>query len=328
MDTLALLRRAAAGLAVVLPMTLMPAAAHAQASAPQATCPPPLAPLNSEQLEAGMRDARDRGFLWRVTKDGVTSWLYGTVHASRLEWVFPGTQVRDAIAAADTLALEMDPLDPTLQQRLTSALAARPGHELPAALRTRLASRLRGECLPDAVLARFAPEMQIASLTITAARRDGLEAAYGTDVFLAGVAHAGGKPVVSLETPEEQVRALLMPTAHETVAMVQSSLDEMDSGRARALMARVVKVWADADHEALARYDEWCGCRSTPADVAAMKRLLDDRNPTLAERIAALHDKGKPVFAAVGSLHMIGPTGLPALLAQRGFAVERVAFAR
>ena len=59
-----------------------------------------------------------------------------------------------------------------------------------------------------------------------------------------------------------------------------------------------------------------------------MKRLLDDRNPALAERIDALHAGGAPVFAAVGSLHMTGPLGLPALLAQRGFTVERVEYAR
>jgi len=35
---------------------------------------------------------------------------------------------------------------------------------------------------------------------------------------------------------------------------------------------------------------------------------------------------GKQVFAAVGSLHMIGPMGLPALMAQRGYRVERVEF--
>lgn len=322
------LRHAAAVLAFVGAFVLPVAPALAQAAAPTPSCPPPFAPPSAEQVQAGWRDARDRGFLWRIRKGGVTSWLYGTVHASRLEWVFPGAQVRDALAAADTVALELDPLDPTVQQRLSTVLAARPGQELPATLRARLALRLRNECLPDEALGRLAPEMQIASLAITAARRDGLEAAYGTDVFLAGLAHAGSKAVVSLETPEEQAHALLMPDPRDTVAMVQATLDEMDSGRARTLMVRVVKVWADGDHDALARYDEWCECRGTPADAAAMKRLLDDRNPGLAERIAALHDKGKPVFAAVGSLHMIGPVGLPVLMAQRGFAVEKVEFAR
>jgi uncharacterized protein len=47
----------------------------------------------------------------------------------------------------------------------------------------------------------------------------------------------------------------------------------------------------------------------------------------LADSIAALHRGGERVFAAVGALHMFGPQGLPALLAARGFEVERVAFA-
>ena len=54
--------------------------------------------------------------------------------------------------------------------------------------------------------------------------------------------------------------------------------------------------------------------------------MLDDRNPALAERIDALHMGGKSVFAAVGSLHMVGKLGLPLLMAQRGYQVERVEF--
>ena len=41
-------------------------------------------------LDEAQRHARDRGFLWKLEKDGRTSWLYGTVHVARLEWAFPG----------------------------------------------------------------------------------------------------------------------------------------------------------------------------------------------------------------------------------------------
>ena len=59
-----------------------------------------------------------------------------------------------------------------------------------------------------------------------------------------------------------------------------------------------------------------------------MKRLLDDRNPASPTRIDALHAGGQRVFAAVGSLHMIGPNGLPALMGERGYRVERIVPAR
>ena len=48
------------------------------------------------------------------------------------------------------------------------------------------------------------------------------------------------------------------------------------------------------------------------------------RNRTLADRMDALHAQDGPAFVAVGSLHMVGAEGLPALLKARGFTVKRV----
>jgi uncharacterized protein YbaP (TraB family) len=314
-------------LAVAALLLAASAVAPARAGA-DADCPAPPAAPTAGQLAAEQRSARDRGFLWRLHKDGVTSFLYGTVHVARREWLVPGPTVRAALRAAETLALELDPLDATVQRAMAEAGAARAAAiALPAPLRARLAARLRAECLPETALDTHGPEMRIALLTLIAARRDGLEAAYGIDLVLAGVARGRPMPVVSLETPPEQLRALQMPTADGALALLDAGLLELESGRARPMLVRMAQVWADADFATLARYDDWCDCRRTAGDAALMRRLLDDRNPLLAARIAALHAPGRPVFAAVGSLHMIGPTGLPALLAAQGFAVERVAFA-
>jgi len=89
-----------------------------------------------------------------------------------------------------------------------------------------------------------------------------------------------------------------------------------------------VQAWEAGDLETLAQYEQWCECAQTEDDRAAMRRLNDERNPLLADGIAARHKAGKRVFAAVGALHMTGQQALPLLLAQRGFKVERVAFAR
>jgi len=50
------------------------------------------------------------------------------------------------------------------------------------------------------------------------------------------------------------------------------------------------------------------------------------RNPPMATSIEALHAAGRRIFVGVGILHMVGDTGLPRLLQQRGFTVERVEF--
>jgi hypothetical protein len=69
-SNLAFLRSGLAHLA----LCLLSLAAGAQSPAPD-TCPPQAQPLSVEQAAAGLRDARDRGFLWRIGRDGRVSYL-------------------------------------------------------------------------------------------------------------------------------------------------------------------------------------------------------------------------------------------------------------
>ena len=104
-----------------------------------------------------------------------------------------------------------------------------------------------------------------------------------------------------------QVQALQMPSQAETIDFVSSSLDDLESGRTRPMLNHIAKVWTDGNFAELARFESWCNCVDTATERAAMKRMLDDRNPQLAAAIDSLHSSGTRVFAAVGSLHMIGP---------------------
>ena len=327
-----LLRRLApvrAALAAVCTALLPLAAAHgAEAEADPATCPPPPQQLTGENLSAGIKTAKDHGFLWRVTKDGRSSYLYGTIHAARAEWMYPGPVTLDALKASDTLALELDVLDPDVQRRLAASIGGSRKDPLPPALLRRIERQLKAQCVEAETFVKLAPEFQIASLSVMAARRDGLDPAHAIDLVLAVLAREFGKPVASLETPELQMQALRMPSHAETIDFVSSGLDDLESGRTRPMLNRIAKVWTEGNYAELSRFESWCNCLDTATEKAAMKRMLDDRNPQLAARIDNLHASGTRVFAAVGSLHMIGPKGLPALLRQRGYRVEQGEFGR
>jgi hypothetical protein len=101
-------------------------------------CPPAAQPPSAEQMRLGMRDARDRGFLWRISKDGHSSYLYGTVHVAKMEWMFPGPAVTSALRTSNTIALELDVLDPQVQQQLNEAMTAVAEEPLPDALQQRI----------------------------------------------------------------------------------------------------------------------------------------------------------------------------------------------
>jgi uncharacterized protein YbaP (TraB family) len=295
------------------------------AVAAQAADCPPSAIASLAKLGPGVRNGVDRGLLWRIERDGRTSWLYGTIHIGRAEWVRPGPTVQKALAQSDALALEIDardeatarvmgqPADPALLSRMLSGERAR-----------RLDRQNTEACVPPGATAKLQPILQVSALAGLVARADGLYPEFGVDETMAVSARNGNKPIFALENAADQIKALTGDSEAEEAEQVDAALDELESGQLRGQMKELADVWARSDADKLARYADWCDCLRTPAEQRLMKRLLDDRNPGLANGIERLHASGKGVFAAVGALHMIGPQGLPALMATRGFTVTPV----
>jgi hypothetical protein len=313
-----------------LPTAAPPAAASA-APPPAADCPPTARAPSAEERKRATEHARDRGFLWRIRKDGRTSWLYGTIHLARMEWMFPGPQVAAALRASDVVAFELDVTDGPLMARLQQGLsntARDTVAPLPEDLAVRLRAQLRAACAPAEMLDAMAPEMVGATLMLLSVRRDGLDASYGIDPALAHFARRENKTVVSLETPEQQLRLMTSRSVTDLREGLEKVLRDLEQDRARPLLLRVASVWEEGRAEELARYREWCDCASTAYERATLKAMLDDRNRPMAERIDKLHASGKSVFVAVGSLHMFGPASLPTLMARRGYRVERIVFTR
>lgn len=313
-------------------LVLATAALLAQSGAAQdgtPSCPPVAQVPTAAQMQAARAAARDRGFLWRLTRGGRSSWLYGTVHLGRLEWAFPGPALRAAIDDAELLALELDVTDPATLQEVAAAIARGPAMAaLPPELAERLRRQVAAACLPAQALDAQHPVMRVVTLSLLAARWEGLDPGFAQEAVLAGVAHARRLPIVALEDAATQIAALMPADADGALDAVASGLAQIESGVARRVAARLAQAWAEQRLDDLGHYEQWCECVATDAERAQMRRLNDARNPALADGIEALHAKGRRALVAVGALHMTGPQALPQLLEQRGFTVERVGFPR
>jgi len=292
------------------------------ASAPSAACPPvPQAP-SAEQLRAAERQARDRGFLWRISKQGHSSYLFGTLHVGKMPWFFAGPRLREAIAGTDTLALELDLTDPELLQQLPSTATA----PLPISdtLRSRLARQIATACLPEHALQNFHPLMQAVTLTVLSARWEGLDPAFAQEIVLASTARVQRRPIIALESAQAQMAVLVPSDPDEARRLLDQTLDQLESGRTRPMLRRMAEAWAEGRLRELEDFAQWCECADTDEDRAFLRRLNDERNAPMAERIDALHGEGKRLLVAVGALHMTGEQGLPRLMAARGYTVERL----
>jgi uncharacterized protein len=266
---------------------------------------------------------RDRGLLWRVTRDGRSSWLFGTLHVGKPAWRRFGPQLTAALRASDVLALEIDPADPAL---LAALAELQPASLLPESLQARLDRAYARACISREAMATLHPVLQATTLTVLESRWLGMDPAYAMEQLLASQVRANGRRVVSLETVAQQ-KALLVPDDPvEALATVEQSLAQLEDRSARRVIERMALAWERGDLAALEDYAAWCECAVSDADKAAMRKLNDQRNGPLATGIEAQHRQGRRVFAAIGALHMTGAQSLPRLLEQRGFKVERVHF--
>lgn len=312
------LLRGLAALMLLGPLTPL-WAQSATPDAPQATCPPQATAPTPQQLHAARAQAQDRGALWRISRDGRVSWLYGTLHLGKLEWAMPGPKLTQALLSVDAVALEIDVSDPDTQAQLIRSTSAPP-----AALQERLAKQLAAACVPADALAALHPVLQVMVLGSLDARWIGLDPGYGIEHVLTGFARARKLPLIALETPAIQMQALIPAQPEDVQRLLDLSLTQLESGLTRRVMARLVQAWAEGDLDAVSTYEDWCDCITGEDDRAALRRINDDRNPHMSDRIATLHGEGRRLFAAVGLLHMTGAQALPKLLAERGFTVERV----
>lgn len=303
--------RAAALFALVL-AHLAPAAAS--------DCPPAPKPFTAELFARAASQAKDRGMLWSIARDGRVSFLYGTLHLGREEWMAPGPSLRRALRETEVLALELDPLDPQVQRELTEAASAL-RRNLPLRLKDRLKAAMDIQCLPSA---QEPSELQVLALTMALGAREGLSPLYGSEILLSVMAQGMRRPVISLETVAMQIRALTIPDEAEVARYIEESLNDIEGEKVRPVILKTALIWEHGDAAQLENYTQWCECANTPAERKMLERLMDDRNPGLAEGIDDLHKKGRNVLAAVGAMHMVGPTGLPALLAKRGYVVQRL----
>ncbi|EHH67043.1 TraB/GumN family protein [Gluconobacter morbifer] len=290
-----------------------------------AHCPAPVTVPSPTELPHMLAISKDRGFLWKITKNGHSSWLYGTLHVGRRDWLLPGPTVRTTLLQSDTVALELNMNDPeTVRTLQRQEDPARMRHLIETGRKAKLDRFAALDCIPAERFAHMAVGLEAAGLTAVSARSDGYYPDYAVDAILTGMARGMKKPLVALENASSQWALLVGDSQADEDADIDDTLHGLETGRIRKDLLVIAGLWDSSNLEKLDHYRQWCDCLNTPAERRQMTAMLDGRNGPMAQKIASLHESGHTLFVGVGSLHMIGEKGLPALLRQQGFAVEQV----
>ncbi|RPF70320.1 TraB/GumN family protein [Aurantiacibacter spongiae] len=253
--------------------------------------------------------------LWEVNgPGGAKGWLFGTVHAlpDAVAWRTP--LLEDRLARAGPLVVEIADLDDPAGRALFHEMAFSAGQppltsRVDAAHRPALKRLMQQNDAKDGDFAGV--ESWGAALLLGSCVRTG-DPANGVDRALI----AGADEVIGLESFAGQYAifdALPAKAQSDLLLAVATEAEAADPDGA-------VRDWLTGNEAALDRRLN-AGVLAFP-DLR--RALLERRNKAWTARIADLVNDGRRPFVAVGAGHLVGDTGLPVLLRERGFTVRRI----
>lgn len=278
-------------------------------------------------LPAGAAESA-RGFLWEVVSPRTTVYLLGTIHVGTADLYPLPLAIEKAYDAATILAVEADisAMD-SIAGAAATAMYRPPDNlerHVPAPLFRDVADVLRAYGLPAELGRAMKPHMLSMTLTMIEGSRAGLDPGLGIDLHLVQRAHRDGKRVLELESVAGQIAMLESMPEDVQVALLQAAIDGIRDGTLGRDMMALLEAWRSGDAGELERV-AMRDLEEMPPHIAdTLKQVLyDDRNATMADRVATFLDGPDVVLVAVGAGHMIGDDGIVARLAARGFKVRQ-----
>ena len=270
-----------------------------------------------------------RPLLWRIEVEP-PSYLYGTIHLPDPRVTALPASVERAFESSDVFYSEV-PLDKLSQARMVTSLLLPAGQTLsellPRSLYDRTVRYATERGFPAVALER----QKILTVSVLIPLLDHL-AVWGNqpalDLSLYQLASARGAELGALETIDEQVGILdsiSLEAQRHMLAATLDALEALEPGQLHPVEA-LLRSYLAGDEDALLRQAFRDVDPEDPHAAQFIEIAIDGRNHTMAKRIAE-HLAAEPQrshFFAVGALHLPGSEGIVALLAERGFVLERV----
>ena len=267
--------------------------------------------------------------LWQVSSAGQQGHLLGSIHFGSHELYPLPAVVEDAYAQSDMLVVELDLTQVDVAK--ASQLIMRKG--MYQTLTDNLSQRLDGADwellnhvgnalgLPIEYLQQQKPWTVVLTLSRQLYLHMGFKEHLGVDRHFLDQAHADSKPVIELESFEEQIGFFDRFDEAEQLLLLRETLLEFD--QAEALVADMVRFWRAGASDKLEQLING-SFLGKPELSHVYEVLLSERNIKMAATIHALLEQGKTPFVVVGAGHLLGTDSIVELLRQQGYRVERL----
>jgi uncharacterized protein YbaP (TraB family) len=281
---------------------------------------------------AGLSEAtstQHRGQLYRVTHEGKTSYLFGTIHVGR-DGVYPlDGVVSRALLDSTALVIELDIRENTAFQVALARHGRYPdgdtiqNHLSPPTLQKTVNALARAGISLQSVQ-HYKPWL-VANLLVGAELDlHGFQRSQAVEYALLAAAQKQDKTVRELESADYQLSLFDSLDARQQEQYLLENLADLADGDSLKRSQALIDAWSAADKPGI--HAAWQAATTGDSISAGfMNRvLLGKRNPEMAANIERIMQQDQVAFVGVGLLHLVGDDGLPQLLKRRGYQVEQL----
>ena len=280
---------------------------------------------------AGLSEASlpRRGQLYKVTLDGKTSYLFGTIHVGKDGFYPLDAEASRALLDSKALVIELDIRESASFQQAMALHGRYPAgdqvqnHLQPQTLQ-KLAPALAKAGMSLQSVQQFKPWLIANLLVGMELDARGFKRAQAVEYALLAAAKEQDKAVRQLESAEYQLGLFDTLDARQQEQYLLESLADLESGTAMKKSLALIDAWNAADIPGIQAAWRTATSGNSIAAEFMQRVLLGKRNPEMAANIERIMQQDQVAFVGVGLLHLIGDDGLPQLLKRRGYQVEQL----
>ena len=266
-----------------------------------------------------------------AAKGATTIYLLGTLHVG-FPTDYPPEQpfrkpILAALYASPTLALEISPDELLLSQddvnRYGMCRSECLIDYLPDSMWKKVEARMRGNPVALKNLRHTRPWLASMLIQTYDTLKAGFQSEYGTEAQLQNVYLRVRGRIVGLETLNEQISTFTHLSSAQQREMLAQDLVQ-GSAENIADVKELHRLWRIGDADALKAWDDAKSSKLARSKTLAAQvdnRVVYERNRRFVQRIVGLAAPDRPVFVAIGALHLGGERGVLELLRRRGFVV-------
>lgn len=270
-----------------------------------------------------MADIAAHPILWTVHSKTATAYLFGSIHLlpANIDW---HTRAIDAaIDSADVFVFEA-PMDDAGKAAIANFIARHGSLPAGTTLSSLLPPKARADYRQALALTQISPAVLdherpwFASIMLDVAFLQRLHYMVegGVDRQIYAIAERRKKHVQTFETPEQQL-ALFMPK-DEKLEIAEFDADLKQFQSEQGTIGAMVDAWGSGDIKSVGRLMN----KDLDSVPGAKKILIDDRNAAWVKQIDTMLGEHATYFITVGTGHLVGPRGVPALLRAQGYTVD------